>query len=65
LPVLAVQPPVPPSADIALLQFRGEAPHRRIAMVWRKSSALGPLLQQLSEVFRQMPAKLLRPPEVG
>jgi LysR family hydrogen peroxide-inducible transcriptional activator len=65
LPVLAVQPPVPPSADIALLQFRGEAPHRRIAMVWRKSSALGPLLEQLSEVFRQMPATLLRPPEVG
>ncbi|KGM50803.1 transcriptional regulator [Lysobacter concretionis Ko07 = DSM 16239] len=65
LPVLAVQPPVPPSADIALLQFRGEAPHRRIAMVWRKSSALGPLLEQLSHVLRQMPAKLLRPPEVG
>ncbi|HUH91362.1 MAG TPA: LysR substrate-binding domain-containing protein [Lysobacter sp.] len=62
LPVLAVQPPVPPSADIALLQFRGEAPHRRIAMVWRKSSALGPLLEQLSHVLRQMPAELLRPP---
>ncbi|MGV8941616.1 MAG: LysR substrate-binding domain-containing protein [Lysobacter sp.] len=62
LPVLAVQPPVPPSADVALLQFRGDAPHRRIAMVWRKSSAMGPLLQQLSHAFRQLPAQLLRPP---
>ncbi len=62
LPVLAVQPPVPPSADVALLQFRGDAPHRRIAMVWRKSSAMGPLLQQLSQAFRQLPAHLLRPP---
>lgn len=65
LPVLAVQPPVPPSADIALLQFRGETPHRRIAMVWRKSSAMGPLLGQLSDAFRQLPAQLLRPPEAG
>src|SRR5690606_25535672 len=35
-PVLAVQPPVPVSPDIALLPFKGQPPHRRIAMVWRR-----------------------------
>ncbi|MGH8073292.1 MAG: LysR substrate-binding domain-containing protein [Lysobacter sp.] len=65
LPVLAVQPPVPVSPDIALLPFKGQPPHRRIAMVWRKSSAMDAFLQQLADAFRQVPAELLHPPKVG
>lgn len=59
LPTLAVQPPVPPSPDIALLPFEGDPPHRRIAMVWRKSSATGAFLMQLAEQFRSLPPELL------
>ncbi|MGY0558134.1 LysR substrate-binding domain-containing protein [Lysobacter sp. A421] len=63
LPVLATQPPVPPSPDIALLPFRGESPHRRIAMVWRKTSAMGPLLEQVAQSLRRLPAALLEAPK--
>src|SRR5690606_15452868 len=63
LPVLATQPPVPPSPDIALLPFKGEAPHRRIAMVWRKTSAMGPLLEQIAHGIRKLPTALLEPPK--
>lgn len=62
LPMLAVQPPVPPSKDIALLPFDGEAPHRRIAMVWRRSSAMGSFLSLLAEQFRTLPPELLEFP---
>ncbi|MFC4819289.1 DNA-binding transcriptional regulator OxyR [Dokdonella ginsengisoli] len=59
LPALAVRPPVAPSADIRLVEFRGRAPHRRIAMVWRRSSAIARLLQQLAEVIKTLPRDLL------
>ena len=62
LPVLAVQPPVPVSVDIQLLPFQGEAPHRRIAMVWRRSSAMAEFLQQLAGELRRLPQALLLPP---
>ena len=62
LPVLAVQPPVPASPDIRLLPFRGEAPHREIAMVWRRSSAMGEFLKQLAAELRALPKALLKPP---
>ncbi|WP_462115238.1 LysR substrate-binding domain-containing protein [Lysobacter xanthus] len=62
LPMLAVQPPVPPSPDLALIPFRGDAPHRRIAMVWRRSSAMGAFLEGLAAEFRRLPAGLLAPP---
>lgn len=62
LPVLSVQPPVPPSKDVSLLSFQGDPPHRRIAMVWRKTSAMDAFLQQLAAEFRKLPADLLQPP---
>src|SRR5262249_31427431 len=61
LPTLAVKPPVPRSDNIHLLQFRGHAPSRRIAMLWRKSSALAPFLKSLGAVFRDLPRALLDP----
>jgi LysR family hydrogen peroxide-inducible transcriptional activator len=51
LPTLAVKPPVAHSHDIHLIEFRGHAPSRRIAMVWRKSSAMAPFLKRLAELF--------------
>jgi len=65
LPMLAVQPPVPVSTEIALLPFRGEAPHRRIAMLWRRSSAMGDLLQRIAAELRALPPTLLQPPDLG
>jgi LysR family hydrogen peroxide-inducible transcriptional activator len=59
LPALAVQPPVPRSDDIRLLPFRDAAPHRRIGLVWRKSSAQAPLLRALAELTRALPKQLL------
>jgi LysR family hydrogen peroxide-inducible transcriptional activator len=61
LPTLAVKPPVAPSPDIDLVAFRGRPPSRRIAMVWRRSSAMAPFLGELAAVFRQLPPALLDP----
>ena len=62
LPVLSVQPPVPPSPDIALLRFRGDVPSRRIALVWRKSSAMAGFLRRVADTVLGLPATLLEPP---
>jgi len=61
LPLLAVQPPVAPSAHVRLIQFRGEAPRRSIAMLWRKSSAMTPFLKSLAAIVRALPRELLDP----
>jgi len=60
--MLAVQPPVPPSSDIALLPFRGEAPFRQIGLVWRRSSAMGGLMAELATELKQLPRSLFKPP---
>ncbi len=61
LPTLSVKPPVARSENIHLMQFRGDAPSRRIAMLWRKSSALAPFLKKIGGVFRELPRTLLDP----
>ena len=62
LPMLAVKPPVARSENIRLLGFNGaNAPSRRIAMVWRRSSAMGDFLQQLAQLFQKLPPELLTP----
>jgi LysR family hydrogen peroxide-inducible transcriptional activator len=63
LPMLAVKPPVSPSPDLKLVPFRTPAPSRRIAMVWRKSSAMAGFLRQVAQVLRALPEGLLSPPE--
>jgi LysR family hydrogen peroxide-inducible transcriptional activator len=62
LPVLSVQPPVARSDEIRLLRFRDPAPSRRIAMAWRRSSAMAGFLGRVAEVFRALPPGLLQPP---
>lgn len=61
LPVLAAQPPIAPTGNVHLTPFRGHAPSRRIAMFWRRSSAMHAFLLQLAEVFKQLPHALLDP----
>ncbi|GAA3916971.1 DNA-binding transcriptional regulator OxyR [Luteimonas lutimaris] len=61
LPTLAVKPPVARSENIHLVPFRDPPPSRRIAMVWRRSSAMAGFLEQLAAVIRQLPPDLLAP----
>lgn len=62
LPILATKPPVAQSDSIHLLTFEDSHPSRRIAMVWRRSSAMDAFLLQLSRLFGELPAGLLSPP---
>ena len=59
LPALAVQPPVPPQSEVHLLTFAGKPPSRRIAMVWRRSSAMGDFFTKLSALVRDASVPLL------
>lgn len=59
LPTLAVQPPVAQSDNVHLVPFRNHAPSRRIAMVWRKRSAMAGFLKKLAATFRELPKDLL------
>ncbi len=62
LPMLAVKPPVPLSDNLRLLPFRDPPPSRRLAMVWRRSSAMGGFLATLAGVLRDLPDGLLQAP---
>ncbi|MBP6597004.1 MAG: LysR family transcriptional regulator [Arenimonas sp.] len=62
LPMLAVKPPVSASDNIRLLAFRDPPPSRRMALVWRKSSAMSGFLQALAAVIRDLPPGLLDMP---
>ena len=59
LPSLAVKPPVAQSDAIRLLPFRDPQPSRRIAMLWRRSSARGDFLMQLAGEFKRLPREWL------
>jgi len=62
LPALAVQPPVAHPPGIRLLPFDQSRPSRRIALFWRRSSAMSDFLVQLTEAFRSLPPELLAGP---
>ena len=59
LPVLAVKPPVAQSGNLRLIEFKAPPPSRRLAMVWRQSSAMDGFLTRLAEVFKRLPVDLL------
>ena len=61
LPTLAIKPPVSPTENVVIRPFKGNAPKRSIAMVWRKTSALNDFLEELAEVFAGIDPALLRP----
>jgi len=50
---------VPRSNNIRLLDFTGEGrPSRRIAMIWRRSSAMNDFLMELADQFKRLPQAL-------
>ena len=55
LPALAVRPPAPATANLVLIPFADPQPHRRIAMVWRRTSALTVFLSGLVQSFKNLP----------
>lgn len=61
LPALAVQAPVAQSPNVDLIAFEDPAPSRRIAMLWRKSSAMTPFFEALAAIVRDLPADLFHP----
>lgn len=61
LPTLAVKPPVAAVEHIRMLPFKGKPPTRRIAMAWRRSSALHGFLLRLAQTLRGLPSGLLDP----
>ncbi|MFT4257112.1 MAG: LysR substrate-binding domain-containing protein [Pseudoxanthomonas sp.] len=61
LPTLAVKPPVARSPNVRLLRFDAPPPSRRIAMLWRRSSAMSGFLMELAKVLRELPAELFEP----
>jgi LysR family transcriptional regulator, hydrogen peroxide-inducible genes activator len=63
LPELAVRPPVSASSDVRLLRFLDPVPRREIAMYWRETSAYRDVLPAVADVFRALPAGLVRPVE--
>ena len=63
MPALSVHAPAPPSPNVTLIPFAEPAPHRRIAMIWRRTSALTAFLHQLVPMIRQIPAGLLKAPK--
>ncbi len=59
MPILAVKPPIAQTENLAIRPFSGTAPARTIALVWRRSSALGSFLRELATVFKNLPEGLL------
>jgi LysR family transcriptional regulator, hydrogen peroxide-inducible genes activator len=63
LPALTVHPPSPQSSAVQLVPFADPAPHRRIAMVWRRTSALTAFLHQLVPLVKSVPKAYLHAPK--
>jgi len=59
LPTLSVQPPVADSENVHSRPLRVVAPSRRIAMSWRKSSAMPARLKCFAAILRELPHGLL------
>lgn len=59
MPKLATLPPIAQPEHLRLLPFAGDAPKRTIALVWRRSSALGGLLGDIAKTLRQLSSELL------
>lgn len=60
LPRLAVSPPVPAPDTLELVELSEPVPSRTIGMFWRTTSAYRTFLPELADVFRVVPADLVR-----
>ncbi len=63
LPALSVHAPAPNAPGVCLVPFSEPAPHRRIAMIWRRTSALKEFLHQLVPILKGIDPKLLKAPK--
>ncbi|MDO5684340.1 MAG: LysR substrate-binding domain-containing protein [Propionibacteriaceae bacterium] len=61
LPELAVAPPVIDNPRLALRRFNDPAPHRDLALFWRKTSVYRDLMPQLADVLRESAGDVVRP----
>ena len=61
MPVMAVKPPVAHTDNLVTRPFTEPGPKRTIALVWRKSTALAPFLEELAEIFSDIDPELLKP----
>jgi len=61
MPVMAVKPPVAHTDNLVTRPFSQPGPKRTIGLVWRKSTALGPFLEELAEIFSGIDPELLKP----
>ncbi|PKL94779.1 MAG: DNA-binding transcriptional regulator OxyR [Gammaproteobacteria bacterium HGW-Gammaproteobacteria-8] len=60
MPVLAIKPPVAHTEGLAIRRFEPPEPTRRIALAWRKSTALTAFLEELAQVLEAIDPELLR-----
>ena len=63
MPALSVHAPAPNSPGIRLVPFSEPVPHRRIAMIWRRTSALTAFLHQLVPILKGIDPQLLKAPK--
>lgn len=63
LPALAVHGSTGSSPNVKLIPFAKPEPHRRIAMVWRRTSALTGLLHALAQRLKAVPKDMLKAPK--
>ena len=61
MPVMAVKPPVAHTDNLVTRPFTEPGPKRTIALVWRKSTALAPFLEELTGIFSEIEPELLKP----
>jgi len=59
MPVMAVKPPVAHTDNLVTRPFHQPGPKRTIALVWRKSSALGGFLEELAGILAGIDPQLL------
>lgn len=59
LPVLAVKPPIPATENLLVRPFVSPPPSRTIALVWRRTSPLGALMERFAKCVRKLPDDLL------
>ncbi|MEX2498105.1 MAG: LysR substrate-binding domain-containing protein [Wenzhouxiangellaceae bacterium] len=61
MPVMSVRPPIAHTENLVTRPFAQPGPKRTIALVWRKSTALGGFLEELAEIFSSIDPELLKP----
>ena len=61
LPELAVAPPVIDNPRVSLRRFSDPAPHRDLALFWRKTSGYRELMPRIAQVLRDSAGELAHP----